>query len=99
MYVNTTNTDLDLTQGGVARALSKAAGPTLQAECKKKAPISPGDIAVTGGGNLQCRYVFHAVATPYKGHIKQAEKVWVNLLSYVVIILVTYTRACRSTPQ
>ena len=58
--------------GEVAQTLSKAAGPTLQAECTKKAPISDGEIAVTGGGNLQCRYVFHIVASQYD---QQAEKV------------------------
>ena len=66
MYVNTTNADLDLTQGPVAQALSKAAGPTLQAECKKKAPISVGNIAVTGGGKLQCCHVIHVVASKYQ---------------------------------
>ena len=66
MYVNTTNVDLNLSQGAVAQALSKAAGPALQAECTKKAPISAGDIAVTEGGRLQCRHVFHVVASPIK---------------------------------
>ena len=66
MYVNTTNADLDLSQGPVARALSKAAGPALQAECTKKAPISAGDIAVTGSGKLQCRHVIHVVASKYQ---------------------------------
>ena len=72
MYVNTTNTNLDLSFGEVAQALSKAAGPTLQAECTNKAPISVGEIAVTGGGRLQSRYVFHVVASQYD---HQAEKV------------------------
>ena len=75
MYVNTTNVDLNLSQGAVAQALSKAAGPALQAECTKKAPISVGDIAVTGGGRLPCRYVLHTVAAQYPRREKQAEKV------------------------
>ena len=80
MYVNTTNVDLNLSQGGVAQALSKAAGPALQAECTKKAPISVGDIAMTGGGRLQCRYVFHTVAAQYHHREKQTEKVREKLL-------------------
>ena len=80
MYVNTTNVELNLSQGGVAQALSKAAGPALQAECTKKAPISVGDIAVTGGGRLQCCYVFHTVAAQYHRREKQAEKVKEKLL-------------------
>lgn len=75
MYVNTTNTELNLSHGGVAQALSTAAGPSLQDECKRKAPIPVGGIAVTGGGKLQCQYVFHTVAAGYDGPGKQAEKV------------------------
>ena len=80
MYVNTTNVDLNLSQGAVAQALSKAAGPALQAECTKKAPISVGDIAVTGSGRLPCRYVLHTVAAQYHRREKQAEKVRINYL-------------------
>ena len=80
MYVNTTNVDLNLSQGAVAQALSKAAGPALQAECTKKAPISVGDIAVTGSGRLPCRYVLHTVAAQHHRREKQAEKVRINYL-------------------
>ena len=75
MYVNTTNEDLDLTQGAVAKALSQAAGPALQAECTNKARISVGSMAVTGSGNLPCRHVFHIVAPSYDGPGRNAEKV------------------------
>ena len=78
--MNIANTTLDLSQGGFISALVKAAGPDLQAECTKKAPISAGDIAVTGGGRLQCRYVFHTVAGQYPRREKQAEKVREKLL-------------------
>ena len=75
MYVNTTNCNLDLSQGAVATALAKAAGPTLQAECNKKAPVSVGNYAVTGAGKLPCRNVLHVVAPNYDGPGGQAEKV------------------------
>ena len=65
IYVNTTNTNLDLSQGAVAVALSKAAGPELQKECSKKAPVAVGEIAVTGAGKLPCHYVFHTVVSTY----------------------------------
>ena len=75
MYVNTTNTKLSLAQGAVSKALLKAGGPDLQAECDKKAPISSGDVAVTGGGKMECRHIFHVVIPNYDGPGGQAEKV------------------------
>ena len=75
VYVNTANSTLDLSQRGVVSALVKAAGPNLQAECTEKAPISVGNIAVTGGGSLQCHYIFHVVASQYHHQEKQAKKV------------------------
>ena len=66
MYVNTTNSNLDLSRGAVAKALAKAAGPSLQAECKKKQPVRTGDYAVTGAGILtNCRHILHVVAPFY----------------------------------
>ena len=73
MYVNTTNTDLNLSQGAVSLALLKAGGKGLQQECDQKAPIKVGDVASTGPGKLPCRSVFHTVVTKYNK--KPAEKV------------------------
>lgn len=64
--MNTTNPNLDLSQGAVARALLKAGGPSLQQECGNIAPIAVGDVAVTGPGKLPCRYVLHTVLPAYK---------------------------------
>ena len=51
---------MDLSGGAVAQALAKAAGPALQAECTKIAPIAAGEIAVTGPGNIQrCKCIVH----------------------------------------
>ena len=65
-YVNTTNTSLNLSQGAVAKALSKAAGPQLQAECKKKAPVAVGSVTVTQAFDLQAGYIFHTVCVTYE---------------------------------
>ena len=78
MYINSTNHQLNLSQGAVAQALAKAAGPALQDECNKKAPIQDGEIAVTGAGKLPCRHVFHVVAPKYDGAGGKAEKVNFN---------------------
>ena len=72
MYVNTTNTHLNLSHGAVSLALLKAGGAMLQQECSQKAPIRVGDVAVTGSGNIPCRFIFHTVVT---SHNKHGEKV------------------------
>ena len=88
MYVNTTNTKLDLTQGAVAQTLAKAAGPSLQAECTRKAPVSLGNIAVTRAGNLPSQYILHVVAPSYDGPGGQAEKVTFYHMSIVYVYLI-----------
>ena len=75
MYVNSTNTRLDLSSGAVSKLLLKSGGPDLQAECDKKAPISVGDVAITGGGKLECRHIFHVVIPNYDGPGGKSEKV------------------------
>lgn len=65
VYVCTANSDLDLSRGVIAQAMATHAGPALQKECNDHGPASTGDVVVTGPGKLDCRYVFHAVATSY----------------------------------
>jgi O-acetyl-ADP-ribose deacetylase (regulator of RNase III) len=59
--VNAANNDLML-GGGVAGAISRAGGPSIQAECRKIGPIEIGEAAITGGGNLKARHVIHAAS-------------------------------------
>ncbi|XP_041371316.1 protein mono-ADP-ribosyltransferase PARP15-like [Gigantopelta aegis] len=60
VIVNSTNTNLDFAVG-IAKAIIKAGGDSIHQECKDKYPngIKAGEIAVTGGGNLHCRFVYH----------------------------------------
>lgn len=54
--------DLNLERNPCARALSEAAGPSLQQQCNRKGPIAEGDIVVidqTGG--LKCKAVIFAI--------------------------------------
>ncbi len=90
MFVNTTNGQLDLSHGAVATALAKAAGPDLQSECKTKAPVAVGDLAITGAGNLPCRYVFHTVAPEYDKPGGGAEKVTQCNHNMYTIVQVTF---------
>jgi O-acetyl-ADP-ribose deacetylase (regulator of RNase III) len=59
--VNAANNDLML-GGGVAGAIARAGGPSIQAECRAIGPIDVGDAAITGGGALQARHVIHAAS-------------------------------------
>ena len=59
--VNAANNDLIL-GGGVAGAIARRGGPSIQAECRAIGPIEVGDAAITGGGQLKARFVVHAAS-------------------------------------
>ena len=46
--------------GGVAGAIRRAGGPTIEKEALQKAPIKVGDAIATSAGKLAARYVIHA---------------------------------------
>lgn len=64
--VNAANNQLQL-GGGVAGAIRRAGGPTIQEECNRIGPIEVGGAAITGGGNLPARYVIHAASMSLGG--------------------------------
>jgi O-acetyl-ADP-ribose deacetylase (regulator of RNase III) len=59
--VNAANNDLQL-GGGVAGAIRRAGGPSIQDECDAHGPIRVGEAAITGAGLLRARYVIHAAS-------------------------------------
>lgn len=62
--VNAANAGL-LTGSGVAGAIHRGAGPGLEKECKKHAPIKPGEAVITGAHNLPNSYVIHCLGPVY----------------------------------
>jgi O-acetyl-ADP-ribose deacetylase len=62
--VNAANAELQH-GGGVAWAISRRGGPKIQQESdawvQKHGPVSHAEPAFTGGGELHCKYVIHAV--------------------------------------
>ena len=58
--VNAANAQLIL-GGGVAGAIRKKGGPTIQEECNKIGGTFVGGAVITTGGNLKAKYVIHAV--------------------------------------
>jgi O-acetyl-ADP-ribose deacetylase (regulator of RNase III) len=65
--VNAANNDLQL-GGGVAGAIRRKGGPTIQQECNEIGSIPIGTAAITGGGNLKARHVIHAASMQLGGN-------------------------------
>ncbi len=58
--VNAANAELAL-GAGVAGAIRRKGGPTIQEECNRIGGTYVGGAVVTGGGDLKAKYVIHAV--------------------------------------
>src|SRR5918995_4570784 len=63
---NAANTRL-LHGGGVASAISRAGGPSVQAESHERAPIALGEAVETTAGEMPCRWVIHAATMELGG--------------------------------
>ncbi len=59
--VNAANNQLIL-GGGVAGAIARKGGPSIQEECNRHGAIRVGEAAITGAGNLPAKYVIHAAS-------------------------------------
>jgi len=59
--------------GGVAGAIRRKGGPTIQQECSKIGGTFVGGAVITGAGNLKAKYVIHAVG-PRMGEGNEDEK-------------------------
>ncbi len=70
--VNAANRELIL-GGGVAGAIAKKGGPSIQKECDEIGPIQMGEAAITGAGNLKAKYVIHAASMALGGPLTTKE--------------------------
>lgn len=70
--VNAANSRL-MHGGGVAGAIVRKGGMSIQLESFKKAPVPVGQAVITGAGSLKCKYVIHAVG-PRMGEGNEDEK-------------------------
>lgn len=64
--VNAANNDLQL-GGGVAGAIRRAGGPSIQHECDEHGPVRVGGAAITGAGDLSAKHVIHAASMALGG--------------------------------
>jgi O-acetyl-ADP-ribose deacetylase (regulator of RNase III) len=71
--VNAANNDLQL-GAGVAGAIRRKGGPSIQEECDRIGRIKVGESALTGGGNLKAKFVIHAAAMGF-GYPATAESI------------------------
>lgn len=85
--------------GGVAGAIHQAAGLGLVEECRKYAPIAPGEAVLTPGFGLPNRYVIHCLgpvygkdepsaellAQCYRNALKLAEEHGISSIAFPVI--------------
>lgn len=70
--VNAANASL-IMGGGVAGAIRKKGGPSIQGECNKIGGTTVGEAVTTSAGNLKAKYVIHAVG-PRSGEGNEDEK-------------------------
>lgn len=102
--VNATNSNL-YAGGGVDAAIHSAAGPEIEAECKKIGSCKPGAVVVTSGYNLPSKYVIHTVgpkwkngfsgeeailSSCYKQSLKEAEKLNCESIAFPLIAAGTF---------
>ena len=86
--VNAANTQLVL-GSGVAGAIRRGGGSSIQAECNELAPINTGEAVITGAGKLLAKYVVHAAGPIYHQYSPhQAEE----LLEDVVLNSLNFIR-------
>lgn len=83
--------------GGVAGAISRAGGHEVDKQSrdwvKKNGKVNTGTCAYTGGGNMPCRYVIHAVGPIWHGGKDNEEKL---LHDAIINTLLCAVELCKS---
>lgn len=69
--VNAANENLIL-GAGVAGAIRRKGGPSIQEACNRLQKVPTGDAQITTAGNLEAKYIIHAVGPVFKNYT-QAE--------------------------
>ena len=91
--VNTTNEEM-VGYSGVDFAIHSAAGPELDAECQKIAPLGLGEAKITRGYHLPCKYVIHTSGPVWQGGLV-GESIILRSC-YVECLKLAVKNGCRS---
>jgi O-acetyl-ADP-ribose deacetylase (regulator of RNase III) len=62
--------------GGVAGAVKRAGGQSIEDEARSKAPVEVGKAVVTSAGRLRCRFVIHSPTMERPAEETSPEKVY-----------------------
>ena len=93
VIVNTTNEEM-VGYSGVDLAVHTVAGPGLDEECAKLAPLGLGQAVITGGYALPCKYVIHTSGPRWYGGL-QGESIILRSC-YVESLKLAVRQGCRS---
>jgi poly [ADP-ribose] polymerase 10/14/15 len=82
VYVNSTNSDLDLSRGMLSKQLLKLMGQKLQDQCNEYAPLAIGKVAVTSAEKMFCNVILHVNLPSYgaKGSQRGFREAMQNIL-------------------
>lgn len=72
--------------GGVAGSIVERGGAAIQQESLKLAPVPTGSAAVTGAGELPCKWVIHAVGPVWGGGASGEEELLSSAVSSALAI-------------
>ncbi|OXB58393.1 hypothetical protein ASZ78_012421 [Callipepla squamata] len=85
VIVNSVGTDLEFGVGPLCRVLLEEAGSQLKIEFDKKKgqqEAGSGNVLCTSGYTLACKFVFHAILSPWDRGIGQASKDLENIVNF-----------------
>ena len=91
--VNTTNEDM-VGYSGVDLAVHTVAGPELDKECERIAPLGLGTAKITGAYNLPCKYVIHTSGPVWQGGLL-GESILLKSC-YIEALKLAYENRCQS---
>ncbi|XP_055874100.1 protein mono-ADP-ribosyltransferase PARP14-like isoform X3 [Biomphalaria glabrata] len=82
IIVITVDKSLDLSKGRLAKTILREAGDDIQNELLNRFSdgVRTGDFAESSGGNLQCKHIFHACLSRFRGDTVQMEHLVYKLL-------------------
>lgn len=75
MYINSTNSTLDLKTGTLSKVLLEKCGDELQKECSEYAPLKPENVVVTKAKNIKANFIYHIALADYQPDHHSATRV------------------------